>query len=174
MTTQAIVESGMTFGPYPEGQCFYIEKSKLYQKLQKGVQMAEFLLLQLRDNQIPSVWIIEAKSSTPQPGNQQHFDEFIGEIREKLVNGLSLGIAACLRRHPDAESELSALFTSIDLANSEFRLILVVNGHKNEWLPPLQEALVKALHPTVKTWGLSATSVTVLNEVLAKEYGLIV
>jgi len=23
MTTQAIIESGMTFGPYPEGRCFY-------------------------------------------------------------------------------------------------------------------------------------------------------
>ena len=28
MTTQAIIESGMTFGPYPVGQCFYIEKSQ--------------------------------------------------------------------------------------------------------------------------------------------------
>jgi len=34
MTTQPIVESGMTFGPYPEGQCFYVEKSAAYADIQ--------------------------------------------------------------------------------------------------------------------------------------------
>jgi hypothetical protein len=43
MTTQPIVESGMTFGPYPDGRCFYIEKSNTYADIQQGVQMAEYL-----------------------------------------------------------------------------------------------------------------------------------
>ena len=34
MTTEPIVESGMTFGPFEEGHCFYIEKSELYRNLQ--------------------------------------------------------------------------------------------------------------------------------------------
>lgn len=42
MTMEPITESGMTFGPYPAGQCFYIEKSKCYAAVQEGVQMAEF------------------------------------------------------------------------------------------------------------------------------------
>ena len=56
MTTEAIIESGMTFGPYPAGQCFYIEKSTCYAKVQEGVQMAEFLLLK-RQRQGPTVWV---------------------------------------------------------------------------------------------------------------------
>ena len=51
MTTQAIIESGMTFGPYPVGQSFYIEKSQCYQHLQEGVQIAEFLLLRQQKDQ---------------------------------------------------------------------------------------------------------------------------
>ena len=29
MTIDTIHESGMVFGPFPEGHCFYIEKSKI-------------------------------------------------------------------------------------------------------------------------------------------------
>lgn len=54
MTTQPIVESGMTFGPYPDGRCFYIEKSKAYAAIQQDVKMAEFLLLRM-DNGKPPV-----------------------------------------------------------------------------------------------------------------------
>lgn len=56
MTTDAIIESGMTFGPYPAGQCFYIEKSACYEKVEEGVQMAEFLLLK-QQQQGPTVWV---------------------------------------------------------------------------------------------------------------------
>lgn len=53
MTTQTIVESGMTFGPYPDGRCFYIEKSNTYADIQQGVQMAEFLLLHINNGKPP-------------------------------------------------------------------------------------------------------------------------
>ncbi len=82
MTTEAIIESGMTFGPYPAGQCFYIEQSACYEKVQEGV-------------------------------------------------------------------------------------------HKDEWLPPLQDALSLILKPVVKSWALPAASVVVLNEFGAKQHGLI-
>ena len=58
MTTEAIIESGMTFGPYPAGQCFYIEKSACYEKVQEGVKMAEFLLLK-KQQQGLTVWVID-------------------------------------------------------------------------------------------------------------------
>lgn len=172
MTTDVIFESGMRFGPYPAGQCFYIEKSECYKKVREGVRMAEFLLLrQQKDG--PTVWVVEAKSSSPRPETQPDFREFIDEICSKFTNGLLLAVAAHLRRHPAAESEYPADFKAQDLRMQGFRFVLVINGHKEEWLEPLQSALSLALKPIVKTWTLPATSVAVLNHELAREYGLI-
>ncbi|MCX8521269.1 MAG: hypothetical protein ORN28_07000 [Rhodoferax sp.] len=172
MTTEAIIESGMTFGPYPAGQCFYIEKSACYEKVQEGVQMAEFLLLKQQE-QGPTVWVVEAKSSSPRPETQPNFAEFIDEIRTKLANGFLLAVAARLQRHSVAENELPDAFKTLDLKAQGFRFVLVINGHKQEWLEPLQSALVQALKPVVKTWALPATSVVVLNHELAQQHGLI-
>jgi hypothetical protein len=168
-----IVESGMTFGPYPDGHCFYVEKSATYAAIQEGVQMGEFLLLRREEGKVPSVFVIEAKSSTPRPEIQPRFDEFIAEIREKLTNALGLGLASCLRRHAAAAAELPEPFQHLDLAASSFRLVLIINGHKKEWLPPLQEALAKALHSTSQTWALGANAVAVINEEGARRFGLI-
>lgn len=65
MTTEAIIESGMTFGPFAAGECFYVEKSKCYGLIQDGVQMAEFLLLRQKQDHAPVIWVVEAKSSSP-------------------------------------------------------------------------------------------------------------
>lgn len=172
MTTEAIIESGMTFGPYPAGQYFYIEKSACYEKVQEGVQIAEFLLLK-EQKQGPTVWVVEAKSSSPRPETQPNFAAFIDEIRTKLTNGFLLAVAARLQRHPAAEKELPDAFKTLDLKARGFRFVLVINGHKQEWLEPLQSALVQALKPVVKTWALPATSVAVLNHELAQQHGLI-
>jgi hypothetical protein len=170
MTTEPIIESGMTFGPYPEGHCFYIEKSETYQKIKEGVKIAEFLLLHSQDDSI--VWIVEAKQSSPRPETQPNFDDFLLEIQEKLTNALTLSVATCLKRHSTYE-ELPNSFQTLDLEKASFRLILVIKGHQEAWLPPLQDALKKALNPTIKTWNLSATSVVVLNDTMARLQGLI-
>ena len=172
MTTEAIIESGMTFGPYPTGQCFYIEKSECYSQVQEGVQMAEFLLL-MQQQQGPTVWVVEAKSSSPRPETQPNFAEFIDEIRTKLTNGFLLGVAARLQRHSAALEELPESFKTLNLQTLGFRFVLVINGHKREWLAPLQDALSLALKPVVKTWSLPAMSVVVLNHELAQEHDLI-
>lgn len=170
MTTEPIIESGMTFGPYPEGDSFYIEKSATYQKIQQGVKIAEFLLLHSQDDSI--VWIVEAKQSSPRPETQPNFDNFLLEIQEKLTNALTLTVATCLKRH-STWGELPNSFQTLDLQKVDFRLILVIKGHQEAWLPPLQDALKKALNPTIKTWNLSATSVVVLNDTMARLQGLI-
>lgn len=172
MTVQAINESGMTFGPYPAGHCYYIEKSKCYAAVQEGVQMAEFLLLRQQESG-PTLWVVEAKSSSPRPQTQPNFDEFIDEIRTKLTNAFLLAVAAWLQRHPAAKAELPDDFRTLDLRANGFRFVLVINGHKEEWLAPLQSALAQALKPVVKTWALPATSVVVMNQNLAQLHGLI-
>lgn len=171
MTIDPIIESGMTFGPYPKEHCFHIEKSATYQSIQPDVKMAEFLLLHPDKNSV--VWIVEAKSSSPRRETQPNFDEFIEEIREKLTNALTLCVATCLKRH-STWHELSHLFQSLDLEKVTFRLILVIKGHKVEWLVPLQDALTKSLKPIVKTCNLSLPAVVVLNDVLAQQQGLII
>ncbi|MBI5557405.1 MAG: hypothetical protein HY885_07180 [Deltaproteobacteria bacterium] len=173
MTTQPIVESGMTFGPYPEGYCFYIEKSKTYKNIGEGVRIAEFLLLRAESGRPPVIWVVEAKSSTPRHVTQPDFDGFIAEIRDKLVNAFSLGLASCLKRHPAASEELPEPFGALDLSKVGVRFVLVINGHQEGWLPPIKDALEKSLRAAVKTWALSPTPVVVFNEALARQYGLI-
>ena len=170
MTIEPIIESGMTFGPYQDGHCFYIEKSETYQKIQTGVKMAEFLLLRTHDQ--PMVLIIEAKSSTPRIESQPNFDDFITEIRDKLSNALMLTIATYLKRHSDWQ-QLPNSFQSLDLSVTSFRLILVIRGHQEAWLPPLQDAIKKSLSPMMKIWNLSPTSVVVMNDSIARSQGLI-
>jgi hypothetical protein len=171
MMSDPIFESGMTFGPYPKGDYFYIEKSEIYKKIQYGVKIAEFLLLRSLE-QKSTVWIIEAKSSTPKSTNQPSFDDFIEEIREKFINTLTLSVAICLQRHLTCE-ELPHSFQMLDLKETGFKLILVIKEAQEEWLPPFQDALKKSLHSTIRTWNLSPTCVVVLNETMARSKGLI-
>ena len=178
MTKEPIIESGMTFGPYPDGHCFYIEKSPTIKKINKnaqkgeGLQIAEFLLLETKNNQA-TVFIIEAKTSSPQPANQTDFDRYINEIKEKLANSLALFVALYIQRHSKSYSELSDHFRQLEISNVNFLLILVIQNSKDEWLPPLHETLRKALRLTVKIWNLTPTSVIVLNEEGARKRGLI-
>ena len=171
--SEPLIESGMTFGPFPDGSCFPIEQSESYKAIENGVKMAEFLLLRQTEDNSPVVWVVEAKSSTPRPQSQSDFDAFIDEIRQKLSNALNLGLAACLGRHPASGEELSDSFKNLDLGNVSFRLVLVINGHRDEWLPPLNDALTTALYPVVKTWALPSTAVTVINDGMARDHGLI-
>ena len=173
MTAQPIIESGMLFGPYPEEKCFYIEKSKLYAEIQDGVKMAEFLLLKTEIGKPPAFWVVEAKSSSPKPETESDFDEFIAEISEKLINAFSLGWAACLQRHAHAAEELPETFRMLDLSQSEVRFILVIKGHEESWMSPIQDELRKALNATTKTWSLSPNSVVAINDDYARKYGLI-
>jgi hypothetical protein len=179
MTVEPILESGMTFGPYLDGHCFYIEKSPTVKKINKnaknndeGIRIAEFLLLKSTDDQV-TISIVEAKTSSPQPANQTDFDRYINEIKEKLTNSLALFVALYLQRHYKSNSELSDNFRQIEISDVNFLLILVIQNCKNEWLPPLHEKLRKALKLTVKIWNLTPTSVIVLNEEGARKRGLI-
>jgi hypothetical protein len=167
------VESEMTFGPYADGHCFRVEQTHTYKAIQNGVKMAEFLLLRIQENNPPFIWIVEAKKSAPRPEIAPNFNEFIGEVQEKLTNALAVGIASILNRHPAAAADLPDVFKNLDLTTAGFRLVLIINGHQKAWLSPLQEALRCALHATTKTWALGPNAVVVINHEDAKRFGLI-
>lgn len=169
----AIIESGMTFGPYLDGHCFHIEKSATYEEIRNGVRMAEFLLLRLKTGKPAEVWVVEAKSSAPRATSRADFANYIDDVREKLVNGFGLGLASHLERHALAADEMPAGIKGLDLGSAGFRLLLVIKTAQDSWLPPLNDALKKALHSTVKTWALGPNAVAVLTENRARRCGLI-
>ena len=180
MNTQpiTITEPGMNFGPFAQDECFYVEGSKVYEAMKKdGVKIAEFLLLRTNEttsNNNPAIWIVEAKSSAPHPDNsQERFEKFIDEIKQKLINARSLGLACILERHPQAEPELPCAFRKLRLSQVQVKFVLVMKDHPGRDLPPLKTALEKALRPTIKIWDFAPTSVIVLNEPLARKCGLI-
>jgi hypothetical protein len=101
-----IKESGMIFGPFSDEHCFYIEKSDIYNTIQNGLQIAEFLLVQPDKN---SLLVVEAKSSSPNPTNvdsKGKLDDYIAEIAEKLLNAFTLGLALCFERHIHNKDEI--------------------------------------------------------------------
>jgi len=171
MNMKTVIESGLTFGPFEAEDLFEIEKSRAYKSIQDNMPIAEFVVL--RQGNQTKVFTVEAKSSSPQPGNKVNFDKFIKEIAEKLTNTFSLTQALILGRHPYFTEEISGRFRSLDLASCGHRLVLVINGHKEEWLPQLQDALKQELIPLAKTWGFGPNAVLVLNEGLARERALI-
>ncbi|ASF47793.1 hypothetical protein [Methylovulum psychrotolerans] len=177
MSDAFITESGMTFGPHAEGYRFDIEQSATLSQLNKraktheGIKPAEFLLLRT-DNGKPTIWIIEAKSSAPHPRSQEDFSQYVTDIKEKFVNSLDLFMALYLNRHPTSD-ELPTAFRSLDMASVDFRLALIIKGFDKAWLPPLQDAFSKALKLTVKIWALPPASVLVINDSIARAYGLL-
>jgi hypothetical protein len=168
MTTQPILESNMTFGPYPEGQCFHIEKSEQYEAIKDKVKIAEFILRKDKD-----FWIIEAKSSSPRTDTKPNFNDFISEVLVKFTNTFLLGLAIYLKRHEHNETQLNSFFQNVNSSETKIKFILVINGHEKEWLPPIQDALLKALSPLIKIWALPPNCVVVMNNELAKKHNLI-
>ena len=155
----------MCFGPYPSTHIFRIENSKAYIKISKCLPIAEFWLL--RDKAPPEasqhVFIVEAKSSSPNPRNHPDFDDYLNDIRDKLTNALVLGIGLCTGLHKNGNDELPTAFAKLDLTTVDIKLVLIINGHKEAWLVPLKDALKKKLYPIVKMLGLSPTSIIILN-----------
>lgn len=169
--TMTITESGMNFGPYPKDVVFHIEQSKTYKTIQ-GLKVAEFIILDTAKKQLK---IIEAKSSSPKPDkdNVNDFDSYLNDIAEKMSNTLSLWFAIKMKRHANWYDEMPKAHQDASY-ELPFKLILVINGHKIEWLVPIKDELDKKLKRYTKIWNLSSNPVLVLNDELAREHHLIV
>ncbi len=77
-----IIESEMTFGPYPEGEGFRVENSVPHKAAGEGVKMIEFYKLDRPPNKPPVLWLVEAKR-TPPMVDPAKFNKFVEKI-EKL------------------------------------------------------------------------------------------
>ncbi|WP_150050819.1 hypothetical protein [Methylomonas rhizoryzae] len=172
-----ILESGMSFGPFSEDHVFFIEKSPALLELNKssnkgeGIAIAEFLLIKSEKSR-NYISIIEAKTSSPKPGNTEDFDKYIGDIKSKLSNSLHLFVSYYLNRHSSGFSELPNQFKKFSLQNIDFEFILVIKTSEDAWLRPVLDSLRPALKPLMKIWNISPTAIKVFNEAEAIRHQL--
>lgn len=162
-----IIESGLQFGEYEENRLFHAEQSMIYRSLGKGISTVEFVLF----NDPIEILMIEAKSSSPQPSNQENFDDFIEDIYRKFAHSVDTYFSLVLNRLQDKENEMPECFRTADYSISKIRLILVINGHRIAWLPPIRDAIRRKLDRQVKIWRLE---IAVINHLQARELGLLV
>ncbi len=161
-----ITESGMNFGDYPEENVFHIEKCEDYKKMKGNcVKIAEFILLEG-----DKLRILEAKTSAPNPQNQekpQRFRDFIKEIEEKMCNSLDLFLYEVMRH------AVNQTFLNIDYNKCKFTFILVIKNHKIEWCMKVKEALETALNQYIRIKKIWKCEVLVLNEQQAVQHKLV-
>ena len=72
-------ESGVSFGSFPRDDFYKIEHSKGHKSLGNGFKMVEFTYLK---NQ--KMFMVEAKSSIPNPRNTSDYENYWNEIFEKF------------------------------------------------------------------------------------------
>lgn len=166
MTTQ-ITESGMTFR-FPTDNFCHIEQSKVYRQIE-GFSVCECVVLTGRKE----LSLIEAKSSAPNPNGEkgiERFNEFLREIKDKFRDTLSVYHATLLRHGGE---DIPQKLRGIPLSEVDYKLYLIINGHKVEWLPPLSNALKSEMRSLLHLWRINDANLKVMNEVEAKRKGLI-
>jgi len=161
-----ISESGMLFGEYEKSNVFFIEESFVYKSMGDNFCTIEFILRHKSDE----ILLIEAKSSSPKPGNKEDFDSFIDEIYQKFTHSMDLYFSLVLKRLGDPNNDMPEYFKTTDYSAVKIKLLFVINGHKIEWLAPIADALRDKLKRQIKTWDLGFV---VINHEQANEYGLL-
>ena len=165
--TESVIESGMEFIVSPEQNLYYIEKSPVYAALQNEMKMAEFVLY---DDKKKKVFVVEAKTSAPNPNSNvqaANFNTFINEIDQKLSNAMDLFAKQALC------SALPAGFEKIDYSNVNIVFVLVIKNHKKEWLQTVNDALGIAVNKHKRFKKIWKCNVIVLNEDSARKKKLI-
>lgn len=158
-----IKESEMFFGSYPDDRVFRIENSDTHRRAGEGIHSVEFIYLQENDKLL----FVEAKSSFPRLAtSKERYDEFINEIYEKFIHSFDLYIASKVGRY----TELGGMIKDVKDSELKYRFVLVINGHKDEWLLPITEELNSKLKYHKKIWK---SEVVAINEKTAEKFKLI-
>lgn len=158
----SFVESGMTFGPFPDDRIFRIEKSTLLQKC-NGIKTVEFIW----HRKDFAMHFVEAKQSSPlnRPGNEDNYERFISEISAKFVDSLNLYLSGLLERRP-GHTDIPDSLKKADYKKMQFKFILILKGHENEEpLVGLRTELERRIRSYRRIWN---SEVLVLNEQMAR------
>ena len=76
-----LIESEMTFGPYPPGDGFRIEDSAPHRAAGEGVKIIEFYKLHRREGKPTQLWLVEAKTTAPR-SSPQVAQKFVAAMKE--------------------------------------------------------------------------------------------
>lgn len=162
------IESFMKFS-FADDDLFCIEKDPLVIETD-GIKACECVVLIN-----PNVALIEAKSSTPKPSNMEKFNDFLEDIRQKFSDSIRLFSemkSGC--KGEEVRLRIPANLLSDTTSPSEYRIFLIVHGHRLDWLGELQETLRDILRDVVSEWNLKDSNVKAFNEETAMENHLIV
>lgn len=161
------IESYMKFS-YPDEESFHIEKSSFISD-NECVKVCEVIVM-LKGK----LSMIEAKSSSPRPGNKEDFDTYISEIGQKFIDTLIFYNATILERHGlEYKEEYPEEIKNQHPETMDYSIYLIVHGNKVEWMPPIQDALRNHLRHILRAWNISDVNVKAINHELAQEKGLI-
>jgi hypothetical protein len=156
---EAFIESGMTFGPYLDADFFYIEKSQKVKKCQ-GTKTVEFIFRPKKN----LLYFVEAKSSAPKDP-----EIFAREIAQKFTDSFQFLVSGILERG-SWHSEIGENIKQLPYQKVEFRFFLIIQGHKDTWLPPLKMEIENNMRSYQAIWN---SKVVVMNDSIAKENRLI-
>ncbi|MEZ4659688.1 MAG: hypothetical protein R2911_19195 [Caldilineaceae bacterium] len=151
MSTELVIhESGLTF-ILDQDRAYLPERESFYQSLsaQASIKICDVICLNLIDELL----VIEVKSSSPQEHRQ-----FVQEIKQKFADTLLLYIGTVLKRKNTQSDTLPAALQESALQGN-IRLVLIINGHKRDWLPPLRDSLRKECRALEKVFSLEETQV---------------
>ena len=161
-------ESFMKFS-FLDDDIFRIEEDELVQSTD-GIKACECVVL-ISEN----VALIEAKSSAPRIDNEEKFQQFISDIRQKFADSLQLfSDIKNKNRGEGAFQRLPINLQNTQVLTDAYKIYLIIHGHRLDWLLGLIDALRVALQEEVKKWNLRDSNIKVYNEQTALENHLIV
>ena len=168
MNTTTVPESGMVF-TFPTVDILRIEICSTAATIGPSVKIVEMIVIHNHH-----LYFIEAKSSSPHPGSAAKLDEYVQDIYEKFRNSLIIFAGLLVNRPFKQTTPLPSSFTPTTLAKIPIHFCLIINGHEEEWLPPLSDAfnMRQDLAAINKCFVIKST--IVLNDTMARKYGLIV
>ena len=161
-------ESGVSFGSVPRDDFYKIEHSKGHKSLGNGFKMVEFTYLK---NQ--KMFMVEAKSSIPNPRNTSDYEDYWNEIFEKFENALPLQMMGCLKQNSIVEQELPSNHKLIDWQKATIQLRLIIPKVPNQHLPQITDKFRQRLHKIKKLWNINDMNIFVINEEKARKEGLV-
>lgn len=176
MEYESFEESGINFS-FPKEYLFRIEKSITLEDVNRGVKKnqgtktAEFLFLDKRNDTV-ILWIVEAKTGTPQPAKEEDYNSFINDIKDKFCDCFDLFLAMYFERHSE---KLPENFQQLNIKDVDFKFVLIITSktYKPDWLNPLRDELHKVLKKFIKVWNFPTSAIMVINPKMAEELKLI-
>lgn len=143
-------ESGLMF-TLDQDRAYLPERESFYQSLsaKASIKICDIICLNLIDELL----VIEVKSSSPREHHR-----FVQEIKQKFVDTLLLYIGAVLKRK-NTQSDTLPMALQESALRQKIRLVLIINGHKREWLSPLRDNLRQECRALEKVFSLEETQV---------------